>query len=74
MVNLFYALGIIGLILIIIGVLIKKKDRKIRDLVYILGGISLAAYSIYIQDAIFIALQVIFILVAIYDLIKQKRK
>jgi len=71
MVNLFYIWGVVGLILIITGVWIKKKDRKIRDLLYIFGGISLTAYSLYIKDIIFITLQIIFILVAIYDLIKQ---
>ena len=70
-VNVFYPLGVIGLILIIIGVLIKKKDRATRDILYILGGISLITYSFYIKDAIFIILEIIFTLVAIYDLKKQ---
>ena len=69
-VNVFYFSGIIGLILIILGVLIKKKDRKKRDILYIFGGILLAVYSFYIKDIIFITLQIVFVLVAIYDLIK----
>ena len=69
--NFFYILGIIGLILIIAGVLIKNRNRKIRDILYIFGGITLTAYSFYIKDVIFIVLQIIFILVAVYDLIKQ---
>jgi len=77
-VNVFYFSGIIGLVLIILGILVKKKDRKKRDVLYILGGILLAAYSFYIKDTIFITLQIIFVLVAIYDLIKinknRKRK
>ena len=75
MVNVFRVIGILGLILIISGVLIKPKNRKVRDILYILGGLSLAVYSIYINDIIFIVLQIIFILVAIYDLVKiQLRK
>jgi len=73
-INIFYSSGIIGLILIILGILIKKKDRKKRDILYIFGGILLAIYSFYIKDTIFITLQVIFILVAIYDLRKQKKR
>jgi uncharacterized membrane protein len=72
-VSLFYLLGIIGLVLIIVGVLIKKKNRKVRDIIYILGGLSLVAYSYYIKDNIFITLQIIFVLVAVYDLIKQMK-
>ena len=71
MLNVFYISGIIGLACIILGVLIKSRNRKARDIVYIFGGILLAIYSFYIKDNIFIVLQVIFILVAIYDLIKQ---
>lgn len=67
-VSIFYLSGIIGLILIILGILIKKKDRKKRDILYIFGGLFLAAYSFYIKDTIFITLQIVFILVAIYDL------
>ena len=70
-INVFYFLGIVGLLLIILGVMIKNRNRKIRDIFYILGGVSLAAYSFYIKDAIFIILQIIFTLVAIYDLKKQ---
>ena len=73
-VDVFYFSGIIGLILIILGVLIKKKDRKKRDILYIFGGILLAIYSFYIKDIIFITLQIVFVLVAIYDLIKTNKK
>ena len=72
--NNFYILGIIGLLLIIFGVLIKNRDRKTRDAVYILGGLSLLAYSFYIRDTIFIILQIVFVLVAIYDIYLQKHQ
>jgi len=70
-INFFYALGLAGLILIITGILIKNKNRKIRDILYIFGGAALTTYSFHIKDAIFIILQIIFTLVAVYDLIKQ---
>ena len=62
--NIFYILGILGLTLIIIGIWVKNKNRKIRDILYILGGFSLTSYSIYIRDNIFIILEIIFTLVA----------
>ena len=61
-------MGAIGLILIIIGALLK--DRKKRDIYYIIAGILLTIYSIYIKDIIFITLQAVFTLVAIYDFTK----
>ena len=69
--NIFNLLGIIGLILIIIGIVVKNKNRKKRDILYIIGGIFLMMYSFHIKDVIFITLQAVFILVAIYDLRKQ---
>ncbi|MAH06648.1 hypothetical protein CMI38_00175 [Candidatus Pacearchaeota archaeon] len=74
MINIFQSLGITGLILIILGVLIKRKNRKARDLVYILGGVLLAYYSFYIGDNIFLTLQVVFVLVSICDLFKLTSK
>ena len=63
----------VGLILIITGVLIKNRGRKARDIIYIFGGLALILYSFYIEDIIFIILQITFVIVAIYDLTKQKR-
>ena len=74
MVNIFNIIAIIGLLSIISGTLMISRKKKIRRIyVYpllILGGICLEIYSIYIQDLIFIALQGIFIISAIYGLIK----
>jgi len=70
MFDLFKPIGILGLVLIIIGILIK--DRQHRDILYILGGICLTIYSIYLNDTIFIVLQVVFTIAAAYDLIKNK--
>jgi Ca2+/Na+ antiporter len=68
MLNIFKLLGILGLILIISGVLIQKRNRKTRDYIYIVGGIFLTAYSYYIRDYIFITLQITFVIVTLYDL------
>jgi len=66
----FKAIGAIGLILITMGILLK--NRKNRDILYIFGGLCLEAYSIYIKDPIFIILQFIFTVVAIYDFYKLR--
>jgi len=63
-------IGILGLILITTGVITKK--RKKQDILYIMGGLCLIIYSIFIRDLIFIILQVIFTLATIADLIKNK--
>ena len=66
--NFFELIGGLGIILISIGIIIKR--RKAQDIFYICGGICLETYSIYIGDIIFIVLQIIFILAAVFDLIK----
>ena len=66
-------LGVIGLLLIIVGDLLKKKDRRKRDYTYILGGFLLVIYSYFIGDLIFIILQVVFTFAAIYDLSRLER-
>ena len=68
MIGIFEIIGALGIILISIGIITKK--RKIQDIYYILGGICLEIYSISIDDLIFIILQIIFTLAAIYDFVK----
>ena len=67
-------IGILGLLAIIIGNLTIYKPKSIRKKytypLLILGGILLTIYSILIKDNIFIILQIIFIITAIYGLIK----
>ncbi len=70
--DLFKLIGILGLLLISSGVIITA--RKKEDILFILGGLCLAIYSVYIQDLIFIVLQVIFIASAVYNLIKTIKK
>ena len=69
--NIFKIIGVIGLILILIGIINKK--RKYQDTYYILGGLCLLTYSIYLKDLIFIILQSIFTLAGTYDLIKYRK-
>jgi len=66
MVDIFQLAGTVGLILITLGILIK--DRKSQNILYVLGGLSLGSYSLSVKNAIFIALQTIFTLAAIYNL------
>lgn len=66
--SIFEVIGALGIVLISIGIITKK--RKNQDIYYILGGICLEIYSIYIGNLIFIILQIIFTLSAIYDYIK----
>lgn len=68
--DIFRIMGALGLALISIGILTKKRERQ--DVFYIFGGLFLGAYSSSIKDFIFISLQVIFTIAAIYDLVKIK--
>lgn len=67
-------IGISGLVLIIIGTFLISEGKKVeRKNIYpflLLGGILLAIYSFYIQDTIFIILQISYILIVVYDIIK----
>jgi len=67
----FKIIGALGLVLISIGII--TKQRKKQDVLYIIGGLCLEAYSIHLKDAIFIILQIVFTFSAIYDLIKLMR-
>ncbi len=66
--------GILGILAIIAGNLTIYKPKSIRKKytypLLILGGIFLTVYSILIKDTIFIILQIVFIISAIYGLIK----
>lgn len=72
MVDIFKIIGAIGLLLISIGIIVKRKDQQ--DILFMVGGILLEVYSIYIKDFIFIILQAIFVLAAVYDYGKLKMK
>ena len=73
-INIFNIIAVIGLLSIISGTLMISRKKRIRRRytypLLILGGILLEIYSIYIQDMIFIILQGVFIISAVYGLIK----
>ena len=61
-------IGALGIMFVSIGVL--KRGNKMGTIFYLLGGICLEAYSIYIWDEVFIILQAVFIVVAAYEVHK----
>lgn len=68
--NPFKIIGIVGMVFIVIGILLRKRVRE--DVFYIIGGALLLAYSIHIKDAIFIILQIVFIITAVYDFVRLR--
>ena len=73
--NIFQIIGALGLISIINGTFLLTKKTKKQKTIFtflLLGGICLEVYSIYIRDMIFIILQAIYIIVAIYGWLKIK--
>jgi hypothetical protein len=70
--NIFKIIGAVGLLIISIGIITRR--RRTQDILYAIGGLCLETYSIYLGDIIFIILQIIFTLAAIYDLVKFQLK
>ena len=70
--NVYKLVGALGLVLISIGVITKSEKKQ--DILFIIGGIGLEIYSIYIRDAIFIILQIIFTATAAGELFKLSKK
>lgn len=68
---LFKAIGAAGILFICAGVLGKESIKN--SIFYLLGGICLEIYSIFLGDLIFIILQGVFIIVAAYKLIRLQR-
>jgi len=66
----FKIVGILGLVFIIIGEVLRRKKQQ--DLFFIAGGILLCIYSIFLNDVVFIILQIVFTLIAIYDYLKKR--
>ena len=64
--------GIIGLLLISYAVWLKNEKQQ--DFLFIAGGLSLLIYSIFIQDTIFIVLQIVFIISSFIELVKLFKK
>ena len=74
--NFFKIIAIIGLISIIVGTFMISQGKKVkRKKIYsllLIGGVFLTIYSFYIKDIIFIVLQILYILIIIYDIIKLR--
>lgn len=71
-------IGVVGLVLIIIGTFFISEEKRIqRGKIYpflLIGGVLLAIYSFYINDIIFIILQISYISIVTYDTIKLKNE
>lgn len=64
--------GIIGLLVISYAVWVRKEQP--RDEWFIFGGAMLLVYSISIHDPVFTILQVVFIISAVLELTKARKK
>jgi len=53
-------------------VAVLDKNKRRQDIFFILGGLCMEAYSIYLKDMLFIILQLIFIISAVYDLFRRR--
>lgn len=70
--NIYKIIGILGLVLICFGMLVKS--RKQRNIFAFFGGIGLLIYSIYLKDLIFTILQAVYIVVVSFDFIKNSKQ
>ncbi len=64
-------LGAMGLIIITVGIFASSREKE--DFLFIIGGIGLLIYSIYLKDPIFIPLQIVFILASIFEIYKVNK-
>jgi hypothetical protein len=69
---LFKILGSLGLLLITWGIFIKQETKQ--DWIFALGGLFLLAYSIYLNDVIFITLQLVFTGASLYEIYRLNHK
>lgn len=72
MIDIYKLIGIVGLVLICLGMIVK--DRRNRDIFSFFGGFGLLIYSISLRDLIFTILEAIYVIVVSFDFIKQKNK
>jgi len=70
--NIYQVLGATGLLVISTAILVKNE--KTQNLLFIAGGILLEVYSIYRNDVIFMVLQIVFIIAAVYDYFNIRKK
>lgn len=64
--------GIIGLLMGSWAIWLRNERRQ--DIWFIIGGVCLLIYSISIGSAIFIILQIVFIISAAIEILKLKKK
>ncbi len=60
------------MIFVSLGILVDQVEKA--NLFYIIGGILLEIYSLYLRDFIFIVLQLVFIASAIYEYYQHKNQ
>ena len=70
--GLFTIFGVLGVLFIAYGIWAKKENHQ--DILFLIGGIFLLAYSIYIKDVIFIVLQSIYIISVSAELVNLNKK
>ena len=68
----FDILGIIGLLIISIGVLVRK--RRDEEYYFITGSVFLFLYSFSLNNYIFMILQIVFMAASGYELYRLKKK
>jgi len=68
----FTIIAAIGLLLATAGILGRNEFKS--DRFHVGAGICLLAYSIYIQNTVFIVLQTVFILGTLYEIVKIKKE
>lgn len=65
-------LAAVGLVLISYAVLVKKA--RLRNELFVIGGLCLLIYSIHLRDPIFIPLQIVFIGSSLYEIYLLKKQ
>jgi lipid-A-disaccharide synthase-like uncharacterized protein len=64
-------IGAVGLVCVSIGVFYDENVR-VQDGMFIVGGVGLLAYSIYLRDPIFTPLQIVFIFASLWNMWKAR--
>ena len=64
--------GIIGLLVISFAIWVRREQKQ--DILFVIGGIALLVYSINIGNIIFIILQIVFIVSALFEILRLKKK
>lgn len=65
-------IGAAGLLIVSAGIL--KHTNREQNKKFILGGVCLLAYSIYLKDPVFIPLQIVFISASVYKIYTLSKK